>query len=155
MQEYNTEFVSINEHFDTTSPMGRAMMGIIAVFAQMERETIQQRVKDNYYYRIADGRWAGGPAPYGFKNARTEKNVPTLERIETEIEVVQNVYALYNGTAHMSLTATGNWLYERGYHTRKGGRFTSTTLARMLQNPVYVTADQELHNFFKREKSSF
>ena len=155
MKKYNTEFVSVNEHFDTTSPMGRAMMGIIAVFAQMERETIQQRVKDNYYYRIQDGRWAGGPAPYGFKNARTELNVPTLEPIETEIEVVKNVYALYNGTAHMSLTAIGSWLYEEGYRTRKGGLFTSTTLARMLQNPVYVAADQELYNFFQTRKIQF
>lgn len=155
MKEHNTEFVSINEHFDTNSPIGRAMMGIIAVFAQMERETIQQRVKDNYYFRIADGRWAGGPAPYGFKNARTELNVPTLEPIETEIEVVKNVYALYNGTAHMSLTAIGSWLYEEGYRTRKGGRFTSTTLARMLQNPVYVAADQELYNFFQTRKIQF
>ena len=155
MQKHDTEFVSANENFDTTSPMGRATLGIVVVFAQMEREAIQQRVKDNYYYRIQDGRWAGGPAPYGFKNARTEKNVPTLERIETEIEVVQNVYALYNGTAHLSLNAIGTWLYDEGYRTRKGGRFTSTTLARMLQNPVYVTADQELYNFFRTRKIQF
>ena len=71
MEAYGTEFVSVNEKFDTSSVMGRAMMQIIAVFAQMERETIQQRVKDNYYYRITDGRWAGGPAPYGYKDART------------------------------------------------------------------------------------
>jgi len=155
MREHQTEFVSVNEHFDTNTPMGRAMMGIIAVFAQMERETIQQRVKDNYYFRIADGRWAGGPAPYGFRNARTENNVPTLEPDEKELEVVKNVYALYNGTEHLSLTSICSWLYAEGYRTRKGGKFTSTTLARMLQNLVYVAADNELYNFFQTRKIRF
>lgn len=50
MQEHGTDFVSVNENFDTSTPMGRAMMGILIVFAQMERESIQERVKDNYYF---------------------------------------------------------------------------------------------------------
>ena len=51
-KERNVEFVSINEKFDTTTPMGRAMLHIIMVFAQLERETIAERVRDNYYSRI-------------------------------------------------------------------------------------------------------
>lgn len=46
MQTHECEFVSHSEAFDTTSTMGRAMMGILAVFAQMERENIVMRVKD-------------------------------------------------------------------------------------------------------------
>lgn len=155
MKKHNTEFVSINEHFDTTSAIGRAMMGIIAVFAQMERETIQQRVKDNYYYRIADGRWCGGPAPYGFKNGRTKENIPTLIPIEEELEVVKAVYVLYNDAAHLSLSAICNWLYENGYRTRKGGKFQSSTLSRMLQNPLYSQADEKLYNYFQTRKVKF
>ena len=38
-QEYNVEFVSSTEKFDTSTPMGRAMLNICIVFAQLERET--------------------------------------------------------------------------------------------------------------------
>ena len=74
MEKNKCEFVSASECFDTSSAMGKAMMGILAIFAQMERENIQKRVKDTYYYITAEtGSWAGGPAPYGYKNGRNEK----------------------------------------------------------------------------------
>ena len=155
MEAYGTEFVSVNEKFDTSSVMGRAMMQIIAVFAQMERETIQQRVKDNYYYRITDGRWAGGPAPYGYKNARTENNVPTLKPVPEELNLVRAAFSLYDGTAHLSLASLCTWLYNQGYRTRKGGKFVSCTLSRIMQNPVYVQADQKLYKYFQTKKIKF
>lgn len=50
-QEYHVEFVSSTEKFDTSTPIGRAMLNICIVFAQLERETIQKRVTDAYYAR--------------------------------------------------------------------------------------------------------
>ena len=52
---YNVEFVSSTEKFDTSTPMGRAMLNICIVFAQLERETIQKRVTDAYYSRCQHG----------------------------------------------------------------------------------------------------
>ena len=46
---------------------GRAMINIVMTFAQLERETIVERVTDNYYFRANNGYWAGGYAPYGYK----------------------------------------------------------------------------------------
>ncbi len=63
---YNVEFVSSTEKFDTSTPMGRAMLNICIVFAQLERETIQKRVTDAYYSRSQRGFKMGGKAPYGF-----------------------------------------------------------------------------------------
>ena len=60
------EFQSVTENFDTSSPMGRAMLNIVLVFAQLERETIAERVRDNYQHRFSLGAWPGGPAPYGY-----------------------------------------------------------------------------------------
>ena len=51
--------------------MGRAMLYIIVVFAQLERETIAERVRDNYYARVKKGTWGGGPAAYGYNLVRT------------------------------------------------------------------------------------
>ena len=68
-QEYNVEFISSTEKFDTSTPMGRAMLNICIVFAQLERETIQKRVQDAWYARCQRGlvsRWAGGhPTVFG------------------------------------------------------------------------------------------
>ena len=50
------DFVSICESFDTSSPMGRAMMYIASVFSQLERETIAERIRDNMHELAKTGR---------------------------------------------------------------------------------------------------
>ena len=52
LDTYNVEFVSVSEKFDTTTPMGRAMIYIIMVFAQLERENIRERTSMGMKERI-------------------------------------------------------------------------------------------------------
>lgn len=156
MQKHNCEFVSASESFDTSSAMGKAMMGILAIFAQMERENIQKRVKDNYYYRTATtGSWAGGPAPYGFKNGRNEVNKPTLIPIPEEVEAVKLMFALYYGVEQCTLGQVARNLNEEGYQPHKREVFDSVTISRILQNPIYVEADKVLYKYFKKRKIKF
>lgn len=84
--QYNVEFVSSTERFDTSTPIGRAMLNICIVFAQLERETIQKRVADAYYSRSKRGFYMGGRIPYGFSKTstvidgiKTSKYVPVPE----------------------------------------------------------------------------
>ncbi len=157
MQEHGTDFVSVNENFDTSSPMGRAMMGILIVFAQMERESIQERVKDNYYSRISmDGRWAGGPAPYGFINGRTKEKKPTLIVNEEEMEIVKYCFNEYAYSPNISLHKMAVALTKKGYKSRreKGG-WDNVTIARMLQNSVYAVADERLRKYYEIRKIKF
>ena len=65
-QHYNVEFVSATEKFDTSTPMGRAMLNICIVFAQLERETIQKRVQDAYHSRSRKGFFMSGKVAYGY-----------------------------------------------------------------------------------------
>ena len=58
-------FVSIRENFDTSTPMGRAMMYIASVFSQLERETIAERIRDNMHELAKTGRGLGGNTPTG------------------------------------------------------------------------------------------
>jgi site-specific DNA recombinase len=60
------DFVSISENFDTATPLGRAMIGILAVFAQLEREQIRERMSMGKEARIRQGKWTGGISPYGY-----------------------------------------------------------------------------------------
>ena len=66
----NISFISISERFDTSTPMGRAMMYIASVFAQLERETIAERVRDNMLMLSRSGIWLGGTCPTGFSSER-------------------------------------------------------------------------------------
>ncbi len=93
------EFISSTEKFDTSSPMGRAMLSICAVFAQLERETIRKRVADAYYSRSLRGFYMGGPVPYGFVKVpaciggvRTSKYEPEPE----EAKLVRLLFELYS-----------------------------------------------------------
>ncbi len=62
-----TDFVSMNENFDTSTPFGRAMIGILAVFAQLEREQIKERTVMGKEARAKEGKWGGGPTePVGY-----------------------------------------------------------------------------------------
>lgn len=154
MVDHDCQFKSISEDFDTSTPMGRAMMGILIVFAQMERESIQERVKDNYHYRIReDGRWPGGPAPKGFKLGKTDRGVPTL--IQTpDIAMVKLAFDWYGNDVNTSLGEVARKLYERGYRSnRASGRFDNVTIARMLQNPVYAIADETLYKYYKMRRA--
>ena len=63
-ERYNTALISVNENFDTSTTQGKAMVNILMTFAEMERETIQQRIKDNYYSRGEKGLYLGGYAPF-------------------------------------------------------------------------------------------
>ena len=51
MKKRGCAFVSVNDGFDTSTREGRFLMGVLASFAEMERESIALRVKDSYYYR--------------------------------------------------------------------------------------------------------
>jgi DNA invertase Pin-like site-specific DNA recombinase len=97
------EFVSINEKFDTSAPMGRAMLYIIMVFAQLERETIAERIRDNYQQRSRRGEWAGGSAPFGFDLGRiteeTGKKSPSLVP-NRQYEIVTRIFKAYSLAGH-------------------------------------------------------
>ena len=75
LNKLEISFISIKEQFDTSTPMGRAMMFISSVFAQLERETIAERIKDNMYELARSGRWLGGKTPHGF----TSKKISFLD----------------------------------------------------------------------------
>ena len=69
----NVDFVSINESFDTGTSFGRAMVGILSVFAQLEREQFLERSRMGKRERAKEGLWGGGgglPTGYTYKNGQ-------------------------------------------------------------------------------------
>lgn len=154
MQQHKCGFVSVSENFDTTSAMGRATMSILITFAEMERENISQRVKDNYYYKLKFHKWAGGPAPYGYR-ITNKKGV--LEENEEELQTVKEIFDLYTYSVNISLGKICNILKAEGKKRRrsKNGTWQTCTVAKLLQNPIYVRADSKLYKYFKLKKIQF
>ncbi len=74
LEEHRVKFISIKENIDTSTPIGRAMMYVTVVFAQMERETIAARVADNMIGLAKKGYWTGGNPPEGYVRTRIEAN---------------------------------------------------------------------------------
>ena len=67
----HVDFISMSENFDTSTPFGRAMIGILSVFAQLEREQIKERMAMGREGRAKQGKWHGGgnvPIGYDFIN---------------------------------------------------------------------------------------
>lgn len=148
-EEHETAFCSVNDNFDTSSPLGMCMLKIAMVFAEMERKNTQMRVTDNFYNRIKeDGRWACGIAPYGFKNAKVDK-ISTLVTNEKEIEAVKECFDKYAHSPNTSLGQLARWLMENGYKShRKNGSWDSVAVMRILKSPVYAVADERLKKYY-------
>lgn len=91
--KYNVGFISMRENFDTTSPFGKAMIGVLSVFAQLERETIIERTRIGLKKRIESGLWRGGgkiPFPYDYDKERGIL-VPNKEKTE----ILHKMISLY------------------------------------------------------------
>jgi len=155
-EEYNVKFVSVTENFDTSTPLGRATVNIIMTFAQLERETIAERVTDNYYARTKLGHWGGGPAPYGYKLKKIigsdGKKFTVLEPDEYESNVVRNIYKWYL-EPDGSVGKIVNKLNALKIPSKGGSSgspvWTSRVVSEILWRPLYAPNDIKIYNYFK------
>ena len=91
--KYDVSFISMRENFDTSTPFGKAMIGVLSVFAQLERETILVRTRIGLKKRAEAGLWRGGgkiPFPY-----RYDRNTGTLIPIPEQVELLHKMISLY------------------------------------------------------------
>lgn len=148
-EKRGVEFLSTTEKFDTSSPMGRAMLNICVVFAQLERETIQKRVADAYYSRSRKGFYMGGRVPFGFSlvsaevsGVTTAKYVP-VDKEARQISVIFSMYSRpYCSYGDIARFLNGNNMLKRGK------AWVRTRIADILKNPVYVRADTRVYEYY-------
>lgn len=132
LKQLGVIFVSKNEQFDTSSAMGEAMLKIILVFAELERNMTAERVSAVFLSRANDGIWNGGKVPFGYAY---DKQTKTFSILEDEAKTVRLIYALYESSK--SLVTVSKALNERGIKTRSGSEWSPTTVHTMLSNPFY------------------
>ena len=134
----NTDFVSMTENFSTSSALGRAMIGFLAVFAQLEKDKINERTLMGKEARAKQGKWGGGSSePIGYDyNPTTE----ILEINEYEkMQILEAVDLFFKGTP---LRTICNIFHDKGYTYRgKSGRVSEWDPKRLkyvFRNKIYL-----------------
>ncbi len=155
-------FISVKEQFDTTTPMGRAMMYIASVFAQLEREIGAERIKDNMRELAKTGRWLGGTTPTGYESEgyetitvkeinedneveKKKKKAFKLKKIESEGILIEMLFEKYRSI--QSLTMMETYLLNNDIKTKNNKRFTRFVLLAIYQNIVYAINDIDMYNY--------
>lgn len=145
-------FVSVSESFDTTKPMGRAMMNITSAFAELERDTITERIVDNMTALAKTGRWLGGTTPLGFESEKIsferQGKVRSYFKLTEKPEELDTVRRIYNKYLELgSLTKLSGFLMNHDIRSRNGVNFSNYSLKFILMNPVYCTADADAYEY--------
>ena len=130
-QKHNVEFISLKENFDTTTAMGKAMLRVALVFAQLEREQTSERVKDVMLFRAEQGLQNGGSPAYGYDIINKELVIQRQER-----KIIELMFNIYSETR--SITDTAKTLNEAGHTNRKGKPWDKRVIDNILQNPLYI-----------------
>ncbi len=143
LEKKQVSFVSVTQHFNTTTSMGRLTLNILLSFAQFEREVISERTRDKIALARKRGKWSGGRPVLGYdiSPGGGELNVN-----EAEAEQVRKIFALY--LEHGGLLATIAELDRRNWQTKtwvtrkgklhRGRPFNKNSLYNLLKNPVYI-----------------
>lgn len=96
LKEKRVDFVSISDAFDTSTPTGKAMFGMLAVFAEFERDIIQQRTKAGLDAARKRGRVGGRPAIDG----KVKKRVRTLFKSGENANDIAKEYGIGRATVY-------------------------------------------------------
>lgn len=126
------DFVSMNENFDTSTPFGRAMIGILAVFAQLEREQIKERMSMGKEARAKEGKWHGSASPIGYDYDPVTDSLVVNEY--EKIQVLEAFDLFLKGTPIRTIETI---FLEKGYK-HKFGDWSTKSIKRVLGNKLYT-----------------
>ena len=151
LEEHHVNFVSVKENIDTTTPIGRAMMYVTVVFAQMERETIAARVTDNMIGLAKKGYWTGGNPPRGYVRQKIVMDgrehvtiVPDPEGVAYVMDIVDTF--LNN---NFSLQSMETYFKNNGIRTESGAFFSTNQLHKILTMPYCVEATAAIYDYYE------
>lgn len=151
LEEHHVMFISIKENIDTTTPIGKAMMYVTVVFAQMERETIAARVTDNMLGLAKKGYWTGGNPPVGYVRKKITVNGKNHVTIEPDPEGAKYVVWIFDTflNNHHSLQSMETAFRRQGIRTQNGAFFSTVQLYKILTQPFCCPATPEVYDFYE------
>lgn len=125
-------FISKSEQFDTSSAIGGAMLKIILVFAELERQMTAERVTAVMLSRANSGKWNGGKIPFGYSYDKKSK---LFSINNSEAQTIKFMFNHYE--EHQSILTLAESLNSQGIKTRAGNTWSGVTVHNILKNPFY------------------
>lgn len=156
-EENGVTFTTTDMEFDTSSAMGRLNVNIVMLFAQFERENTIERVSDAYVNRSEKGFFMGGRRPYGldFKEYYIDgKKTKTYVHRESEMVQIEELYNTYSIDG-FSLRTVQKHMIEAGMVDYSGSNWSTAKISAILRNPLYVKADENIYEYFKKRNTKF
>jgi site-specific DNA recombinase len=139
-ERHGVTFVSVTQQFNTTSSMGRLTLNILMSFAEFERSTIAERVRDKVHATRRKGMWTGGRPVLGYDviDKKLVVNAKEAERVRAIFALYREAGSLLGVAAELNSRGwrTKAWTNQEGRHVL-GGPFTKTNLHALLTNPIY------------------
>lgn len=140
----NVSFVSITQHFNTTTSMGRLTLNILLSFAQFEREVTGERIRDKIAASKKKGMWMGGNVPIGYK-VEDKILVPDSPWDET-------VQQIFNGYLELkSVNKLKENLEDNNIKGKSGLNFSTGNLYYILSNQIYIGQVKHKKNVYEGE----
>lgn len=140
--KHGVGFSSMTENFDTSTPFGKAVLGVLAVFAQLERDNIRLRTMMGKQARAEEGKWHGSkwiPIGYDYTDGELIPN-------EYEVMQIREIVDLFLQRTPVRAIAT--MMTEKGYK-HKYGEWEAKTIRRVLANPVNIGMIKKKDKFYK------
>lgn len=132
LKELGVIFISKNEQFDTSTAMGEAMLKIILVFAELERQMTGERVTATMISRASAGKWNGGKIPYGYGYDKKSGNFFIREDEAAVVRLIRDEYFKTQSFLRVSQIING-----LGYRSRNGTEWSSASVHSILSAPFY------------------
>lgn len=133
LKERKVTFISLNEQFDTSTPIGGAMLKIILIFAELEREMTSERVTAVMLDRAENGLWNGNRPPLGYV---LDRQTMLLSPEPEEKETVKMIFDLYEKLK--SCRKVARFLQQNGVSPKFHDEWLPEYIRRTLRNTVYI-----------------
>ena len=139
--KYNIEFLSVQDNYDSSTPTGRIMIGILGHLSAFERELTGERVKASGIARVRQGKWIGGCLPYGYQLINDGSPLPDgrqPHKILPDGKLAPKIKLIWEmAAANKSLMTIAKELEKRGVKSPKGITWRKQSLLNIIRNPFY------------------
>ncbi len=133
LEHHNCKFKSATEVFDTTSAVGRMFVTMVATVAQWERENTGERISLGLEEKARQGKCPFNFSPIGYDLNKEESKLYINEREAVTIREIFNKYLEGLGSNRLVRHLNNN-----KYLTKKGGKWSSDTLFKVLKSPIHA-----------------
>ena len=155
LEAHDVSFLSATENIETLTPSGKALTYMISVFAELERNTIAERIKDNMLELAKSGVWLGGNTPSGYSSVEEIKLINNKKKKTyclKENEDIEKVELIFKNYLRLkSLTKLETFLLNKNILSINLKPYTRFSLKNILTNPVYVKSDKDIYNYYENK----